>query len=224
MIARPLITTALLTSLFIPPCYGEDLSQPDNNGAEPGKVYRKYHPDGVVEFTDQPSRGSEELKIEELPTYKFAPATPTAPAQTTVPNTPQVAPRAKQSPAAEKTLGKIYTSLQITKPERNETIRSNSGDVEVAVILSPGLQFIHGHKLEYLLDGKSILKTEQATSLKNLDRGTHTLVIQVIDKNNKVLIHSNSVTFHLKRFFKAKPSSQRPTRPDPNNFDAEYDT
>lgn len=215
--SRPIRSCCLLCGLLLVSTALRAEAPPPQTEDEK-KVYRKYHPDGVVEFTDQPSRGSEELQIEELPTYKFTPATP--PAEIT----PSLKPRAKQQAEPEQDIARIYKKLTITRPSRGETIRSNSGDLDVSFDLSPALQYYRGDRLEYLLNGKSILKTEQPQTLKNLDRGTHTLVIRVIDKDNKVLIHSDSVTFHLKRYFKPKPSSQNPTPPDDNNFDAEYDT
>lgn len=199
-----LLSAGLIASAEEPPAQTE----------EDQKVYRKFHPDGVVEFSDQPSKDSEELKIEELPTYKFTPAVPAA---------PKLTPRPKQQ--TKPGLASPYTSLTINSPGRNETIRANSGDIDVKLTLVPGLQYYQGHQFEYLLDGKSVLKADRAQTLKNISRGTHSLVVQVIDKNNKVLIHSGSVSFHVMRFFKPKPSSKKtsppPTKPD---FDAEYET
>lgn len=178
---------------------------------ESGKVYRKYHPDGVVEFSDKPLRGGDELKVEEVPTYRFGadgkpattttakPTSPTSPAQTAQPasTTPKLR-TTKLQPGA-------YSSLTITSPTRDQTIRANDGNITVSFNLVPELQRFKGHQLVYLLDGKVFLKTAQPQTLKNLDRGTHTLVLQVVDKNNKLLIHSDSVSFHIKRFFKKAP-------------------
>ena len=149
--------------------------------------------DLVVEFSDQPSGNSEELKMEELPTYKFGQTATPAPKS----SRGQKQPRPVTGPINP------YSSLTINSPGSNETIRANNGNIEVKFNLVPKLLTSQGHKFEYVIDGKSILKTEQAQTLKNLDRGSHSLVIQVIDKNNKVLIHSDSVSFHLKRFFKS---------------------
>lgn len=187
--------------------------EPDTQTEEDQKVYRKFHPDGVVEFSDQPSRGSEELEVEELPTYKFTPAVPAA----------KPAPRPKQQTRPKPGLASPYRSLTINSPSHGETLRANSGDIDVKFTLVPGLQFYKGHKFEYLLDGESILKTDRPQTLKNLDRGGHSLLIQVIDQNDKLLIKSGPVSFHIKRFFKPKPSSKKtplsPTEPDFNTED-----
>jgi len=204
------IFTSLLATAFALPAQAEE---PPTQAEEDKKVFRKFHPDGVVEFSDQPTKGSEELKMEELPTYKFAPAVPT----------PKLTPRPKQKIKPKPGSVGPYTSLTINSPGRNETIRANNGDIEVKFTLVPGLQFYQGHKIEYLLDGKSVLKTDRPQILKNTDRGTHTLVIQVIDKNNKVLIHSDSVSFHVLRFFKPR-SKAAPPAPKAPEFDDEYDS
>lgn len=175
--------------------------EPATQTEEDQKVYRKFHPDGVVEFSDQPTRGSEELKMEELPTYKFTPTVP-APKPTSRPKQ-----LTKPEPRSKPGLTSPYRSLTISSPSSGETIRANSGDIDVKFTLVPGLQFYKGHKFEYLLDGESILITDRPQTLKNLDRGGHTLLIQVIDQNDKLLIKSDSVSFHIKRFFKPKPSS-----------------
>lgn len=189
-------------------------AEPTPQAEEDKKVFRKFHTDGVVEFTDQPSKGSEELKMEELPTYKFGPAIPS----------PKLTPRPKQakSNTTPEQIGP-YTSLAINSPAQGETLRSNSGKVDVKFTLVPGLQFYQGHQIEYLLDGKSILKSEQLQPLKNISRGDHTLVIQVIDKNNKLLIRSNSVSFHVKRFFKSR-NKATPPEPKAPDFDADTET
>lgn len=165
---------------------------PPAETGENNKVYRKFHPDGVVEFSDQPLTGSEELKVEELPTYKFATPAP----ERSTPQKPETAP--------DTVAASPYTSLSITQPARNEAIRANDGNIEVRFTLAPELKHHLGHKIEYILDGKPILRSDRQVTLKNIDRGTHTLVVQIIDNNNKVLIHSDSVTFHVKRFFKPR--------------------
>ena len=221
MLNKILFQALTIACLFagIPSLYADS---PSEQAEEDKKVYRKFHPDGVVEFTDQPSRGSEELKMEELPTYKFGP-TVTSPKSGPAAQDITPRPTVKLKPKAMPAPDVPYTSLSINSPVRNETIRANSGDIDVKFTLQPGLQFYKGHKIEYLLDGKSVLKTEQPQILKNVERGGHSLVIQVVDKNNKVLIHSDSVTFNVKRYF--KPRSQTPpAQPKAPDFDAGYDT
>lgn len=197
MFKKSFIQTVILGCLFsawISVCAEEPIPQTD----EDKKVYRKFHPDGVVEFSDQPTKGSEELKMETLPTYKFAPA-------------PKFEPRPKQQLKPAIAPASPYTSLAISSPARNETIRANNGDVNVKFSLTPGLQTGLGHQIEYLLDGKSVLKTDQPAQLKNVSRGAHNLVIRIIDKDNKVLINSDSVTFYLLRHFKSRATPE--TRP-----------
>jgi len=202
MTDKMFIHTLILTGLLLS---GANLHAEDAvvQTEEDKKVFRKFHPDGVVEFTDQPSKDSEELKVEELPTYKFAPVPGTTPSKATPATRPTSAPT-KNGTNAPAVPASPYTALNITSPARNENIRANDGNVLIKLNLTPALQAHLGHQFEYLLDGKSVLKSARPDMLNNLDRGTHTLVVQVIDKNNRVLIHSDSVSFHLQRFFKPR--------------------
>ena len=224
MKSRWLIIFLTLGSLFGGfSIYAED---PPEQADDEKKVYRKFHPDGVVEFSDKPLKGAEELKMEELPTYKFDTGT-SAPQAKTQPVTKQKAiPTSSPRLRTEKIKpsGYTYNSLSIISPARNETIRANDGNINVNFTLSPELQHFRGHQIEYLLDGKSILKTTTPQGLKNVDRGTHSLVIQVVDKNNKVLINSDSVTFHVLRFFKPRSKATPPLPKKESDFDTEYET
>ncbi|MDH5444405.1 MAG: hypothetical protein OEY52_02545 [Gammaproteobacteria bacterium] len=174
------------------PAYAAELENPPEE--ESGKVYRKYHSDGVVEFTDKPIRGGRELKVEEVPTYKFtSPKTVASPTPSSGPGTKLKTK--KLSPTGQ------YSSLTITSPTRGQTIRANDGNVNVSFNLTPGLK--PGHQLVYLLNGTQAMRSSQAQPLINISRGTHTLVLQVVDANNQVLINSDSVSFNVKRFFKS---------------------
>ena len=180
------------------------------NDEEKGKVYRRYHPDGVVEFSDKPLKGGDELKVEEVPTYRFSSPDKPASTGTSSTSTPLARPANQPKLRVEKRQPGPYSSLAINSPSRDQSIRANDGNVNVSFNLLPALQ--HDHRIIYLLDGKQVLETRQAKPLTNLDRGTHTLVLQVVDMNNKVLIYSDSVTFHVKRYFKPR-NKQAPATP-----------
>ena len=203
MINRRIVTLVALSSLFAGLyVFAETPEQPKEE--DKGKVYRRYHPDGVVEFSDKPLKGGDELKVEEVPTYRFN--LNNTPKDTGTAKTPAAAttPQASGQPKlrVEKRQPGPYSKLAITSPARDQSIRANDGTVNVSFTLEPGLQA--GHQLVYLLDGKPALKTSQAKPLTNLTRGTHTLVLQVVDKSNHVLIYSDSVSFHVKRYFKPR--------------------
>ncbi|MGF1751638.1 MULTISPECIES: DUF4124 domain-containing protein [Vibrio] len=89
-------------------------------------------------------------------------------------------------------------SVRITSPAHDSTIRSNPGFIEVTGDISRSLAI--GDKLQLLLDGKpyGAPKTNPYWSLKYVDRGTHTLMIQV-QQSGKVIASSDTITVHLHR-------------------------
>ena len=104
-----------------------------------------------------------------------------------------------ENEAAEQKPRAKYTSIEVVAPEEDESIRSNEGEVNIAVVLRPKLA--SGHNLRVYLDGTPAaeeLPTTQIT-LQNVDRGTHTLEAAVVDENGAELMRSDSVTFHLLR-------------------------
>ena len=222
MTSRLLITLFFLISPVLTSIVGAE--EAPGQTEEDKKVYRKFHPDGVVEFSDKPLKGGEEIKVDEAPAYRFV--SPSLDAQkkpvpvqkqNTAPTTTPTLRTKKLTPATH------YSVLSITSPKRDETIRANDGSINVSFTLSPDLQLHNGHKLIDLLDGRIALKTTHAQALKNVERGTHTLVLQVVDKSNKVLIHSDSVSFHVKRFFKPR-SQKKPAPREESVFENEFES
>ena len=154
-------------------------------------VYKKTNPDGSVIFTDQPSGETEEVKIRKPTTYK-----PTHLPSINLPNK-------KLSP-------KTNYLITIIKPTANEMILNNA-DITVVITLQPNLLSHYGHKLKYQLDGQSIISSSTSQTFKNVSRGTHSVGVSIIDKNEEV-IDSASSNFHMKRFFKkpVKPKVKVP--------------
>jgi hypothetical protein len=92
-----------------------------------------------------------------------------------------------------------YTKLEIVQPENEATVRNNEGTVTVGLVISPTLA--EGDSIKIVVDGSELendLKSAQF-SLNNLNRGTHSLVVRVVDKDGNVQITSNSVNFHLRK-------------------------
>ena len=154
-------------------------------------VYKKTNPDGSVIFTDQESSETEEVKIRKPTIFKST-------------NLPSInLPSKKISP-------KTNYLITIVKPTANETILK-SADVTVVITIQPNLLHYYGHQLKYQLDGQSIISSSTSQVFKNVSRGTHSVVVSIIDKNEEV-IESASSNFHMKRYFKkpAKPKVKAP--------------
>jgi hypothetical protein len=104
----------------------------------------------------------------------------------------------------------IYQSATILAPESEATVHDNNGNLTVTVVVSPLLRADNGDYLLLMMDGIEVAKgTEQSIELKNIDRGTHTLKIEVRAKNGAVLHTSAPVTFHMWRASSLFPPSER---------------
>jgi len=149
------------------------------------EMYKWVDEEGNISYSDQPPyNGAEQLDTPPLATM---PAT-------TVPK--------KKQPAAEETEeATVYTSLNITSPQDDMTIRDNSGNFSISVGIKPALNTAQGHSLSLSMDGKVIKAKSSSSSfsLSNIDRGTHKFMVSVLDKSGKPLRKSKSITIHLFR-------------------------
>ncbi len=144
------------------------------------EIYKRTKPDGSVEFTDVPRSDKEKpLPLSPMSTFKATPALQKA--------TSNVRADTQK-----------YNTISVTSPANETTIRDNAGTVKVSVSLSPSLR--SGHKLVLRVNGQQKGESVSGSfTLNNLDRGSHVLVAQVLDKAGKTLIGSTPVTVYLFR-------------------------
>lgn len=164
------------------------------------KLYKCENAGGEVVYTDQPclEGKGKELKLAPYSTYS----------PNIVP-VPSVAAPAQQDPAAS------YRVFEILRPLDDKLITSATGRVNVSFKLDGPLLSVEGHKFAVALDGKK-LKTRGVTNqirLNNVDPGTHTLQVFVVDAQDKVIKRSNSIRFHMLR---RTASSNNPTPSEPD--------
>jgi len=151
-----------------------------------GEIYKWVDADGVVQFSDQPVPGAEQVHIKPAQSYP-APALPHS-----------AAPRVEISPGESAPAVVPYTSMSIVKPAADEAVRANDGNVAVSVALDPPLQA--GHSVALDINGQRIAsRANTHFVLENMPRGTHTLQAVVIDARGKQLIQAAPVTFHVLR-------------------------
>lgn len=147
-------------------------------------VYKKTNPDGSVEFTDVNSNDSEEVKIRKPTTY--------TPSRLPPINLP-----------VKKLKPKFHYNLVIEHPADNATI---VGMTDVVVVASADMDLMsrNGHRFRYQLVGKLIDSQSPSVTFKDVYRGTHNLVVSIIDTKGEAVGSAVSRTFHMKRFFKKK--------------------
>lgn len=162
-----------------------------------GEIYRWVDEQGSTVYSDVPKPGAKVVDLPPLPA--FSPPAPGKPSETRQPAEQAAHP---------------YTVLAIVKPAANETIHdSDTGTLQVEINLSPNLQTGHGHRIKVFLDGASLPQTYSSTgfSLPDIDRGPHSLQVEVVDQSGQALIASRPVAFHM-----WQGSLQLPPRYDTN--------
>jgi len=144
------------------------------------EVYTYLDRDGNRVFTDRPAAGNAQ-RLEMAPSNAM-PAPPT-PVQRLSP--PPVLPP-------------YYTLLRIIVPEPDVTLTNGTGDVIVTASSEPGLQPGHAYRLQ--LDGKPAGEGRSPVfPLTNLDRGTHTLAVEILDAQGRILERTPSQPLHVQK-------------------------
>lgn len=152
--------------------------------------YRIVHPDGTVEFTDDPRRGGEEIPLHEAPTIK-APQ----PSTTTGAKQGSVAKEEAKGGGSEEIR---YSSLAITAPEQEQTIWFDGSAIQVSVSIEP--QLGKEHSVVVSLDGKEIARGRQTSfSLPQVFRGSHTIDARIEDESGSTLIKAEPITFFMRQ-------------------------
>lgn len=155
------------------------------------EIYKYYDADGNLVLSDTVPKDKAET-VEKLQPRPIM-------------TVPAVAPgrRARPAAAPDKVRAPVpgeYT-IVVQSPADGETYPRGSDPVPVGVSVSPGLAA--GLRLEMRLDGQPAADLARIEPDK-LDRGSHSLLVQVLDAGGKVL-KASEVTFHIQQ-----PSTQSP--------------
>lgn len=156
------------------------------------EIYRTVDEHGNVVFTDIPppsGQTSESVTINPVNTFAVpAPAVTAPPVEADVPEVAH------------------YDSIRILTPANDATVRENAGNVTVAVALIPPLRA--GDRLVLYMDGNQSPVRAQGASfqLENVDRGSHTIGVRVLDDSGRVAAEAETSTFHLQRVSALRPT------------------
>ena len=154
-----------------------------------GDIYKTVDKDGNVVFTDVPTDRAEAVKLNKTSEY-----TPVEEVKTTA------QARRENHIYGDEEEPKIisYESVSIVTPKHDEFFRDNEGSVSISVTSEPKLA--KDHEYELLLDGKAFKKgTGKRYALGNVDRGSHELVVRILDESGEVLAESAPSAFHMHR-------------------------
>ncbi len=89
--------------------------------------------------------------------------------------------------------------IAITTPSNNTTIRDNTGSIYISGAITP--RFKPNWEVQLVLDEKPYPspKKHAIFSLKNIDRGEHTIKMLLLDEKGKIIASSKTVTFYMHR-------------------------
>ncbi|EEX95141.1 hypothetical protein VIOR3934_06859 [Vibrio orientalis CIP 102891 = ATCC 33934] len=151
-------------------------------------IYTWIDQDGALHLDDAPNHS--QAQAIKFPDVEL----PTAPPQ--LEPSQQIAAQQPQTQAV--TTKTLAITITITSPSHDEALRSNNGAITVQAELNR--QLMAGERLQLTLDGEAYgtPTTTPNWQLKNIDRGSHSLVIQVV-RDGKLIASSQPITMHLQR-------------------------
>ncbi|WED44188.1 DUF4124 domain-containing protein [Legionella cardiaca] len=144
------------------------------------EIYKWIDDQGITHFSDSPHEGGNHIKLPATQ-YNLVPV-----------------PAKKEKVVNQQQKLQPY-ELTIIQPEDKATIRNNQGklivNVHINQLLRPNYQLI------LVLDGKKVKqsKTTLTFILNGIERGTHNLVVEVLDEKDSVLFTSKPVIFYMHR-------------------------
>ncbi|AVU78845.1 DUF4124 domain-containing protein [Pseudomonas sp. Fig-3] len=149
------------------------------------QIYKYTDADGNTAYSNQPPDGIPAQAVELPPLNSVEPQPPT--------NPNAAAPAANRDEP-----GNAYETLELTDIPSEEALRANNGTFTVGVLARPRLQSPHLFRL--LLDGQPYGQPSNVPRLQlvNIDRGEHSLAVQVIDGEHLVQ-QSETVIFTVQR-------------------------
>jgi len=161
------------------------------------QVYRSVDKNGNVIYSDVESDNAEEVIIDLAPSY-------TAPTVISPSSNGENGSTYEDEPTEENLEDKVITipkyQVTIISPAQNESFQ-NPEMITVTANILPVLNAIRADKLLFKLDGKIIGSAQASTSitLTALERGSHILLVSIVDKTGTVIKKSKSVLFHVHR-------------------------
>ncbi|MFC3152360.1 DUF4124 domain-containing protein [Litoribrevibacter euphylliae] len=150
------------------------------------KVYKWVTEDGTVVYSDQPHPDAEILNIEPLHPYK-------APSYNLPETTEEEEDKAQVNATAR------YSSVTVDFPEHEANIHGTAGSFTVAVSSNPSLK--KGDKYQLLIDQRAIGEPTSLTqfNVQNIDRGEHSVAVQILDKQGSNIMTSPAITVFIHR-------------------------
>lgn len=158
-------------------------------------VYKTVDKDGRTVYTDKPkTENAEKIELREINTVPGA----------------QPLPNSAPAVSVDSRPAQIDYRIEIVSPRSDVTIPVGQRDLGIAAVLQPALQ--EGHLLVYFMNGELLEETTLNNIIvKDVPRGTHTLVVEAIDVNGQSLGTSPPVIVNVIRPNIKKNAPPKPT-------------
>ena len=173
-------------------------------------IWKWVDEQGVTHYSDRPVPGATQVNVT------------TAPRSTDDDRAPSYSSSSSSSTATTPTqpAATAYSRFEITRPQADDTIANTGGEVLVSVRLEPSLN--PGHGLALYMDGKLVPEVSATAldySLKEVARGTHSLVAIVQDGRGRRIQETQPISFTVRQESIASPpvgpSLKPPPKPQP---------
>lgn len=150
------------------------------------EIYKSTDIHGNVMYTDRPAKSAKPVDVRN---------TNSIPAVTV----PRVDKSEAESALANAEGAVKYRAVRIVEPANDSGIEHGPGNFTVRASSTPKLA--ENHALQLYLDGAAYGKANSSGSfaLQNIDRGTHTLTVNVVDSTGRALKRSRPITVHVFR-------------------------
>ncbi len=159
------------------------------------EVYKTVDKDGRTVYTDKPKTdNAEKVELRGLNTVPGARPLPNSSPVVTIDSRP----------------AQVEYKIDIISPRADVTIPVGQRDLAIATVLQPALQ--PGHLLVYFMNGELLEETTMSNIIvKDVPRGSHTLVVEVIDVHGQSLGISPPVIVNVIRTVIKKDAPPKPT-------------
>ena len=147
-----------------------------------GEVYKYVDEDGNTVYTDEPpSEDAEPMDLPEL----------------TVTDMPQPAQQNPPPPPADGKPEQQEITLSFRSPEPEQNLWGTGNDLPVELSAEPGGVIAGGQVVLYIDDEEVKRSRSLSATIKQIDRGTHTVRAEMVDSDGEVVAEAGPVTFHM---------------------------
>ncbi|WP_323751824.1 DUF4124 domain-containing protein [Marinobacter sp.] len=148
------------------------------------EVYRHVDAQGNVTFSDEPIKGAETVKVKPVTTI-------TLPKPEVVRETDKLRDEVDRE-------GASYDTLAFAYPQNDQAFHSGNGTVTFEIQSTPALK--PDHKYEITLDGQPVgQSTSGSVTVQNINRGTHSAVAHIVDRNGVQVKTGQTIRFTVHR-------------------------